>query len=141
MFVKQLTIFVENKFGRVADILDILAKNNIDIRALSIADTSEYGLLRMIVSDPGTAKKLLCDAGVTVKITSVIAVPLDHTPGGLSKVMGILKDGGISVNYLYAFVGTQGKGANAVVVLKTDKPEETVMLLSQNGITPLGEAF
>lgn len=137
MFVKQLTIFVENKFGRVADILDILAKNNIDIRALSIADTSEYGLMRIIASNPSAAKNLLQEAGVIVKITDAIAVPLDHTPGGLSKVMALLKDEGISVNYLYAFTGREG--AEAVVVMKTDKPEETVKVLSLGGITPLGE--
>lgn len=136
MFVKQLTIFVENKFGRVADILDILGKNHIDIRALSIADTSEYGLMRMIVSDPSAAKAILREAGVIVKITEAIAVPLDHTPGGLSSVMQILKSGGISVNYLYAFTGHDEAGA--VVVMKTDKPEETIMLLSQNDIKPLG---
>ncbi len=139
MFIKQLTIFVENKFGRVADILDILGKNGIDICALSIADTSEYGLMRMIVSDPSKAKTLLQNSGVIVKITDAIAVPLSHTPGGLSKVMEILKAGGISVNYLYAFVG--GENGGAVVVMKTDKPEETVMLLSQNGIKPLEKAF
>jgi hypothetical protein len=139
MFIKQLTIFVENKFGRVADILDILGKNGIDICALSIADTSEYGLMRMIVSDPSKAKTLLQESGVIVKITDAIAVPLSHTPGGLSKVMEILKTGGISVNYLYAFVG--GENGGAVVVMKTDKPEETVMLLSQNGIKPLEKAF
>lgn len=139
MFIKQLTIFVENKFGRVADILDILGKNGIDICALSIADTSEYGLMRMIVSDPSKAKTLLQESGVIVKITDAIAVPLSHTPGGLSKVMEILKAGGISVNYLYAFVG--GENGGAVVVMKTDKPEETVMLLSQNGIKPLEKAF
>lgn len=136
MFVKQLTIFVENKFGKVADILDVLGQNHIDIRALSIADTSEYGLMRMIVSDPSAAKNVLRESGVIVKITEAIAIPLDHTPGGLSSVMQILKEGGISVNYLYAFTGNAEAGA--VVVMKTDKPEETMMILSQNGIKPLG---
>ncbi len=139
MFVKQLTIFVENKFGRVADIVEILGNNHIDIRALSIADTSEYGLMRMIVSDPTKAKSLLQESGVIVKITDAIAIPIDHTPGGLAKIMSILKEGGISVNYLYAFVAHESIGA--VVVMKTDKPEDTVMLLAQNDITPLGDAF
>ena len=139
MFIKQLTIFVENKFGRVADIVEILGKNHIDIRALSIADTSDYGLMRMIVSDPSKAKNLLQESGVVVKITDAVAVPLDHTPGGLSKIMSLLKEGGISVNYLYAFVARESTGA--VVVMKTDKLDETVTILSQNGITPLGSAF
>lgn len=139
MFVKQLTIFVENKFGRVADILETLGSNHIDIKALSIADTADYGLMRMIVSDPAKAKELLVEAGVTVKITDAIAVPLDHTPGGLSKIIALLKTEGISVRYLYAFVG--GKELEACVVMKTDKPEETVAVLSQNGIKPLNSAF
>ncbi|MBR5552498.1 MAG: acetolactate synthase [Clostridia bacterium] len=139
MFVKQLTIFVENKFGRIADILETLGNNHVDIKALSIADTTDYGLMRMIVSDPAKAKELLVDAGVTVKITDAIAVPLDHTPGGLSKIIALLKTEGISVRYLYAFVG--GKENGACVVMKTDKPEETVTVLSQNGIKPLDSAF
>ena len=139
MFVKQLTIFVENKFGRIADILDTLGNEHIDIKALSIADTEDYGLMRMIVSDPYKARYLLIEAGVTVKITDAIAVPLDHTPGGLSKIISILKAEGISVRYLYAFVG--GKEAEACVVLKTDKPEETLTVLAQNDIKPLGFAF
>lgn len=139
MFVKQLTIFVENKFGRIADILETLGNNHVDIKALSIADTTDYGLMRMIVSDPAKAKELLVDAGVTVKITDAIAVPLDHTPGGLSKIIALLKTEGISVRYLYAFVG--GKENGACVVMKTDKPGETVTVLSQNGIKPLDSAF
>ena len=139
MFIKQLTIFVENKFGRISDILETLGNNHVDIKALSIADTEDYGLMRMIVSDPVKAKDLLVEAGVTVKITNAIAVPLDHTPGGLSKIIALLKTEGISVRYLYAFVG--GKESEACVVLKTDKPEETVNVLSQNGIKPLVNVF
>ena len=139
MFVKQLTIFVENKFGRIADILDTLGGENIDIKALSIADTTDYGLMRMIVSDPYKARDLLVEAGVTVKITDAIAVPLSHTPGGLSKIMSLLKTEGISVRYLYAFV--DGKESEACVVMKTDKPEETVNVLARNDIKPLGFAF
>lgn len=139
MFIKQLTIFVENKFGRISDILETLGNNHVDIKALSIADTEDYGLMRMIVSDPVKAKDLLVETGVTVKITNAIAVPLDHTPGGLSKIIALLKTEGISVRYLYAFVG--GKESEACVVLKTDKPEETVNVLSQNGIKPLVNVF
>ncbi len=139
MFIKQLTIFVENKFGRISDILEILGNNHVDIKALSIADTEDYGLMRMIVCDPAKAKELLVEAGVTVKITNAIAVPLDHTPGGLSKIIALLKTEGISVRYLYAFVG--GKESEACVVLKTDKPEETVNVLAQNGIQPLVNVF
>lgn len=137
MFVKQLIIFVENKSGKVADILEVLGQNHIDISALSIADTAEYGLMRMIVSDPEKARKALSETGVVVKISQAVAVPIDNQPGGLSSVMSLLKNAGISVEYLYAFVGRKDGGA--VVVMKTDKQEETVSILEQNGISTLSE--
>ncbi len=128
MFVKQLTVFVENKSGRVSDILDALGKANIDISALSIADTSDYGLMRMITDEPQKAKEILDGAGVAVKITDALAVPIENRPGGLSDVMKRLKDGGVSVEYLYAFVGRKDGGA--LVVLKTDDNEKADKLLS-----------
>ncbi len=128
MFVKQLTVFVENKSGRVSDILDALGKANIDISALSIADTSDYGLMRMITDEPQKAKEILDGAGVAVKITDALAVPIENRPGGLADAMKRLKDGGVSVEYLYAFVGRKDGGA--LVVLKTDDNEKADKLLS-----------
>lgn len=127
MFVKQLTVFVENKSGRVSDILDALGKANIDISALSIADTSDYGLMRMITDEPQKAKEILDGAGVAVKITDALAVPIENRPGGLADVMKRLKDGGISVEYLYAFVGRKDGGA--LVVLKTDDNEKAEKII------------
>ena len=129
MFVKQLTVFVENKSGRVSDILEILGKAGIDISALSIADTSDYGLMRLIASDPEKAKKVLYDAGVVVKITDALAVPIENRPGGLFDVMKRLKDGGISIEYLYAFVGQ--KNGEALVVMKTDNNEKAETLIAK----------
>ena len=128
MFVKQLTVFVENKSGHVSDILDALGKANIDISALSIADTSDYGLMRMITDEPQKAKEILDGAGVAVKITDALAVPIENRPGGLADAMKRLKDGGVSVEYLYAFVGRKDGGA--LVVLKTDDNEKADKLLS-----------
>ena len=128
MFVKQLTVFVENKSGRVSDILDALGKANIDISALSIADTSDYRLMRMITDEPQKAKEILDGAGVAVKITDALAVPIENRPGGLADAMKRLKDGGVSVEYLYAFVGRKDGGA--LVVLKTDDNEKADKLLS-----------
>lgn len=128
MFVKQLTVFVENKSGRVSDILDALGKANIDISALSIADTSDYGLMRMITDEPQKAKEILDGAGVAVKITDALAVPIENRPGGLADAMKRLKDGGVSIEYLYAFVGRKDGGA--LVVLKTDDNEKADKLLS-----------
>lgn len=127
MFVKQLTVFVENKSGRVSDILDALGKANIDISALSIADTSDYGLMRMITDEPQKAKEILDGAGVAVKITDALAVPIENRPGGLADVMKRLKDGGVSVEYLYAFVGRKDGGA--LVVLKTDDNEKAEKII------------
>ena len=127
MFVKQLTVFVENKSGRVSDILDALGKANIDISALSIADTSDYGLMRMITDEPQKAKEILDGAGVAVKITDALAVPIENRPGGLADVMKRLKDGGVSVEYLYAFVGRKDGGA--LVVLKTDVNEKAEKII------------
>lgn len=137
MFIKQLTIFVENKSGRVADILNALGNAHIDIRALSIADTSDYGLMRMIVSDPEKARDTLIDIGVVVRITEVIAVPIDNCPGGLAYVTEQLRGASIAIEYLYAFVGRKDSGA--IVVMKTDKPEETLSVLEAKGIRTLAD--
>ena len=127
MFVKQLTIFVENKSGRVSDILEALGNAGIDISALSIADTSDYGLMRMIVDDPEKAKEVLLSAGVVVKITDALAVPIADRPGGLASVMKKLKEHSLSVEYLYAFVGHRDGGA--LVVMKTDDNEKAESIL------------
>ena len=112
----------------MSDILDALGKANIDISALSIADTSDYGLMRMITDEPQKAKEILDGAGVAVKITDALAVPIENRPGGLADAMKRLKDGGVSVEYLYAFVGRKDGGA--LVVLKTDDNEKADKLLS-----------
>ena len=97
MLVKQLSVFVENKPGRLSDVIEALGKNNIDISALSLADTSEYGILRLIVNKPDEAKTLLRESGVIVKIAEVVAVPMDDTPGGLSKILSVFSQNGVNV--------------------------------------------
>ncbi len=135
MFIKQVSIFVENKAGAASDVLDILTQNNINIRALSIADTSEYGIMRLITEDPDHAKAVLKENGIMVKRTRVFAIPLDDKPGGLNEILHILKSADISVEYMYAFVGkNHGK---AVVVIKTNDTDNTSAVLEANGITPL----
>lgn len=131
MSVKQISAFVENKPGRMAAILEVLAYNGIDISALSIADTTDFGVLRIIVSDTELAKKVLRDAGVVVKTTEVIAASIDDRPGGLAELMSVINDGEATVEYMYAFVG-RGK-AGAMVVIKTDRPEKAVKLLEEAG--------
>lgn len=137
MNIKQLSIFVENKPGRAYAVVDTLSKNNINISALSISESSEYGIMRVISDDPENAKVLLRNSGVMVKITDVIAIPMGHKPGELSKLLKILTDADISVEYMYAFVNKANNGA--VLITKTDDNEKAVETLKSSGIIPLTE--
>ena len=103
MAITQLSVFVENKAGRLAAIVDLLGKNNVNMRALSIADTADFGILRLIVDDSERAISLLSDAGIMVKRTHVIAVAIDDVPGGLSKILTTLSNNGVVIEYMYAF--------------------------------------
>jgi len=133
MFIKQLSIFVENKFGRLEAILDCLSQNNINLKALSLADTADYGVLRVIVDDAEKAKKVLNEAGVIAKLTDVVAVYIDDRSGGLASVLSILKNAQISIEYMYAFLGrTEGK---ALMVLKAEDEAKTEKVLAENNIS------
>ena len=132
MFIKQLSIFVENKPGRLHSIMDALSENGVDIRALSIADTTDFGILRIIVSDIDKAREVLREIGVISKVTNVIAVYIDHKIGGLATVLDHISDAGIGIEYMYAFLGrTEGK---ALMVLKADDEEMAAEVLSANGV-------
>lgn len=136
MFIKQLSIFVENKQGRLHAIMDALSDNGINISALSIADTTDFGILRVIVSDVEKAKAVLKEMGVISKVTDVIAVYLDHKIGGLSAVLDNISDAGLSINYMYAFLGrTEGK---ALMVMKPDDMEKAVATFNEKGIKLAG---
>ena len=132
MFVKQLSIFVENKQGRLASIMDALSKSNIDICALALADTTDFGVLRIIVSQPDLAQKVLREEGVISKTSEVLAVEMNDTPGALSDILRVLDEGNHSVEYMYAFVGQ--KDNKALVVIKTEALEDAEKLLIENGI-------
>lgn len=135
MFIKQLSIFVENKFGRLESIIDTIGKNGINIRALSIADTTDFGILRVIVDDTEKAKKCLSDAGVIAKATDVIAVYIDDETGGLAKVLGYLTEEKISVEYMYAFLSRDT--SKALMVVKADDEEKAEKALRLNGVEML----
>ncbi|MBQ9737293.1 MAG: hypothetical protein IJV86_02670 [Clostridia bacterium] len=136
MFVKQLSIFVENKAGRLQSIIDSLGENQINISALSLADTMDFGVLRIIVDDPNKAKLVLKGMGVISKTTDVIAVYIDDRSGGLASVLKIVSEANIGVEYMYAFLGrTEGK---ALMVLKVDDEEKAESVLTQNGIKLAG---
>ncbi|HMK48848.1 MAG TPA: ACT domain-containing protein [Thermodesulfovibrionales bacterium] len=135
MEVKQISLFLENKKGRLSEAMDVLAKAKINIRALSIADTSDFGILRLIVPDPEKAKKALTKSNFTVRESDVIAVGVSDTPGGLAGVLKVLTDADINVEYMYAFVEKSGK--KAVVVLRTDSIAKGKRALKKSGFEVL----
>ncbi|MBQ9941176.1 MAG: ACT domain-containing protein [Clostridia bacterium] len=135
MILKQISIFVENKPGRLAEITEIIAESNVDIHALSIADTTNFGILRIIVDNPEDAEKALKAADLTVSITSVISVTVEDKPGGLAGCLRLLADKNIPVEYAYAFVSqTTDK---ACVVLRIEKDFEAMQVLTEAGYTGL----
>ena len=135
MVVKQLSVFIENKSGRLVHITEILGKNQIDIRAVSIADTTIFGILRLIVDDPDRAKMVLREAGFTVSITEVIAISIEDEPGGLSKALRVLSVAQISVEYMYAFLSREDK--TAYVIFRVEDNDEAVQALRKAGIVCL----
>ena len=131
MKVKQLSIFLENRKGRMRKALDVLEKGGVNIRALSIADTSDFGILRLIVPEPDKTKKLLEDNNFIVKIGEVIAVRMQDQPGGLGKILGILDDNDINLEYLYAFVEEKENGA--IVLLHPENIDGGIKALQDGG--------
>ena len=132
MNIKQISVFVENKPGRLAAITKFLGEHQVDIRALSIADTRDFGILRLIVDKPDDTVALLKEAGYTVSITYVIAVAMSDEPGSLAKVMDILYMNGIGVEYMYAFI-TRTKD-NAYVILRVEDNLKAIDILTKNEI-------
>jgi len=127
MSLKQLTVFVENKQGTLVDITDTLAKHNVNIRALSIADTQDFGILRLIVNDNDTALKKLADEGYLIKTTDVVGVKIGDQPGKLSKALNILDENNINMEYLYAFMSRTEKHAYVVLRVADNNAAETAL--------------
>lgn len=132
MKVKQISIFIENKSGRLAEVTKVLGDNEINIRALSIADTTDFGILRLIVNSPEKAGKILREHGFTVSETEIIAVRIADQPGGLAEVLNTLENNQINIEYMYAFVGRSG--TDAVVVIRVENIDRAIELLQQEGI-------
>ena len=138
MRVKQISVFLENKSGRLADVTKPLGKNGINIRALSIADTTDFGILRLIVNKPEEANRILRSEGFMVSETDVIAVEVPDRPGGLAGVLEVLEQAEINIEYLYAFVGGSSKGA--LVIFKVEDCEAAIKVLQANNIRVLDGA-
>jgi hypothetical protein len=129
--VQQISVFLENKAGRLIDVSRVLGANSVNIRALSLADTADYGILRLIVNDPDKACAALESAGFTVIETEVIAVEIPDVPGGLGKALEPLQDNGMNVEYLYSFV--EKSGESAIVVFRVEDVEDAAEALRAKG--------
>lgn len=129
MFIKQVSVFIENRAGRLADLLEILARNHVNLIALSLADTAEYGMMRMVVSDAETAIQALKAEGMSAMLTDVICVRVDHAAGSLNKAMkNIITE--VGIEYMYAF----SIGKEALNVIKFSEPEKAAALIKKYNI-------
>ena len=135
MLVVQIAVFLENKSGRLAEITSILAQNDINIRALSVADTADFGILRLIVDKVEKAKAALKQNGFTVGKTTVIAVEVPDRTGGLAGVLKVVEGAGLNVEYMYAFVNKTGE--DAVLIFRFDEIDRAIEVLQDSGFTIL----
>lgn len=135
MKVEQISIFLENKPGGLSEVTRILKENNINIRALSLADTTDFGILRLIVNDVEKAKDKLKAAGLSVGRTTVVALEVPDTPGGLNSILEALSKESINVEYMYAFIQSSGK--NAVIIFRFDNTDRAIEILSSAGFNVL----
>ena len=130
--IKQLSVFIENKKGRLAKITGVLADAGIDLIALSIADTTNFGIMRGIVKDPDKAVNILKEHGFTASLAEVFVAQVPDEPGGLSNVLGLLDEADVSIEYLYSFVFAQNE--NALILFRVEDIEGAVAKLKQNGV-------
>ena len=128
MIIKQLSIFLENKSGRLTEVSEILGRNDINMSAFSIADTADYGVLRVIVDKPELAVNALRENGFSVNLTDVICLIVPNQPGGLAKALRILSDNAVAIEYMYAFAMAQ----EASVVVRTETPEKAIDVLQNH---------
>ena len=138
MAIKQLTVFVQNKKGTVVSVTDILSKNNINLRALSIAETQDFGILRLIVNDEKAAEKVLAEAGYVIKVIDVVGVKIGDEPGKLTAALDVLDKADINVEYLYAFMTRTEK--HAYVVLRVEDNAVAEKTLADAGFKMITEA-
>lgn len=134
MFAKQLTVFIENRAGRLSEVLNVLKENKVNILSMSLADTTEYGLLRLIVSDAELGKKKLIESGFSSLLSDVSIIKIAHTAGSLQSLLKIVDKGGVNIEYMY---GLSIESENAYVVLKASDSEKVDEILNSNGVTTL----
>jgi hypothetical protein len=137
MLIKQISIFIPNKKGSLSELTAILVAHNIDIRAIAVFDTADYGILRIVVDDPDRAVEVLKKEGVVAKVSKVIAVEPEDQPGSLNQIFSILRDADINIEYIYSFI--MRKREMPYVVLKVDNQEKAVEELTAHGINVINK--
>lgn len=137
MTVKQISIFVENKPGKLAELTEYLHQSKIDMRALSIAEAQDFGIVRIIVDDAYKTSCVLKEAGYVASITPVVAIEMPDEPGSLFRILKILGDGGVNLEYMYAFLTR--KQATAYMVLRVENNEKAIEILSKSGIHTISQ--
>jgi hypothetical protein len=135
MIVQQISIFLENRIGRLAEVTGILGNHGINIRALSMADTADFGILRLIVDDVEKAISILKEEGLTVGETDVVAVEVPDVPGGLARLLRILCDENVNVEYMYAFVKAPAK--SAIMIFRFEDPQQALEALARHQVRTL----
>jgi hypothetical protein len=133
MSVRQISVFLENKKGRLAEVTHTLARQKINIRALALADTADFGVLRIIVHNPERCLAVLKDGGFVAQVTEVLAVEVEDAPGGLARILEVLDAENVNVEYMYAYV--EKSRDNAIVICKIDDRERALQVLEKNGIS------
>ncbi len=136
MPIKQISVFLENKCGRLSSVTRVIGDQGINIRAFSIADTTDFGVLRLIVNRPDETLKTLQEAGFTVSMTDVLAVEIPDHPGGLASVLELMQDAGVNIEYMYAFSAKVSK--DALAVFRVENSQVAERLIAQKGIRVLG---
>ena len=132
MEIKQISVFLENNAGRLAEVTRVLAQAGINLRAISIADTADFGILRLIVNNCDEAMKALSEGGFTTRLSEVVAVEIEDQPGSLAKVMDLFRQTNVNIEYLYASL--EGKLGKAVVIFKLEDHKKGIQILKENGI-------
>ncbi|MBQ2719857.1 MAG: ACT domain-containing protein [Clostridia bacterium] len=134
MTLKQLSVFIENRKGRLAEVLNILKEHNVNILSMSLADTTEYGLLRLIVNDPETGCRVLLDAGFSSMLTDVLIIKIPHVAGSLQSILARITEGGVNIEYMY---GLSVETSDASIVMKTNELEVACRVLREAGIATM----
>lgn len=135
MTIPQISVFLENKAGQLADITGILSENQVNMRAINIAETTDYGVLRLIVDDASRASSILLEQGFILTMTPVVGVAVPDTPGGLSRVLGVISDAGIDVEYMYSVFGQ--KDGQACMIFRVADSDGMTAVLEKSGISTI----